>query len=407
MERSSALYDPRRNATPTQLLSAAKHAARLDRIAAAANPDAPLIQIAPPIVQAEPVKIPIFGENQLERRFSFETLVAGRSNALAVTAAKQVAARGRGEPIEFNPLFVHGGAGLGKTHLLQALAWEAGRSRLNAVYIGAEQFMTCFVAAMKGSTVAKFKEALRGLDILIVDDIQIVQGRSAQTEFCYAINALIDSGRQVVIGSDRAPLDLESMDDRSKSRLSGGLVIEVGPLGEEMRAGILRSRAELAKINHPSFSIPPDVVGFLARSISPNGRALESAIVRLVARHRLAEEAVTVEDVEREMRDLVAPRESKRIRIEDIQRIVAKHYNVSRHDMCSSRRTANVVRPRQVAMSLSKTTTLRSLPEIGRRFGGRDHTTVLHAVRKIEAMSLRDAQFAQELESLRIQIMEQ
>lgn len=406
MHGTSTLYDPRKNATPSQLLSAAKHAARLDRIAAAANPDAPLIQLSPTVVQTEPVSRSLFGECQLEHRFTFETFVTGRSNALASAAAKQVAERGRGERIEFNPLFVHSGTGLGKTHLLQSIAWAATASGRNAVYLGAEQFMNSFVSAMRGSTVASLKEALRGLDILVVDDIQLIQGRAAQTEFCYALNALIDAGRQVVIGGDRSPLDLD-LDDRSKSRLSGGLVLEIGPLGEEMRADILRSRAELAKVHHAGFAIPSDVITFLARSLAHNGRSLESAVVRLLARSRLTDELPSIEIVEREMRDLVAPRESKRVRIEDIQRIVARRYNVSRHDMCSSRRTANVVRPRQVAMYLCKTTTLRSLPEIGRRFGGRDHTTVLHAVRKMEALSAKDVALASELDSLRIQIMEQ
>nr|WP_256467862.1 chromosomal replication initiator protein DnaA [Bradyrhizobium sp. 18] len=406
MHGTSTLYDPRKNATPSQLVSAAKHAARLDRIAAAANPDAPLIQLSPPVVRTEPVNRFLFGECQLERRFTFETFVTGRSNALASAAGRQVAERGRGDPIEFNPLFIHSATGLGKTHLLQSIAWAAMDSGRNAVYLGAEQFMNSFVAAMRGSTVASLKEALRGLDVLVVDDIQLIQGRAAQTEFCYALNALIDAGRQVVIGGDRSPLDLE-FDDRSKSRLSGGLVLEMGPLGEEMRTDILRSRAELAKMHNPSFVVPADVITYLSRSLAHNGRTLEGAIVRLLARSRLTDELPSIEIVEREMRDLVAPRESKRVRIEDIQRIVARRYNVSRHDMCSSRRTANVVRPRQVAMYLCKTTTLRSLPEIGRRFGGRDHTAVLHAVRKMEALSAKDVALASELDALRIQIMEQ
>ncbi|WP_354122373.1 chromosomal replication initiator protein DnaA [Bradyrhizobium sp. LA6.12] len=359
------------------------------------------------MVRTEPVNRSLFGPCQLEQRYTFETFVTGRSNALAVAAAKQIAGRGRGEPIEFNPLFIHAGTGLGKTHLLQSIAWEVASGARKAAYLGAEQFMTGFMAAIRGSTIAAFKEALRGLDLLIVDDVQIVQGRPAQSEFCYAVNALIDAGHQVVIGADRSPLDLEVLDDRTRSRLSAGLVLEIGPLGEEMRADILRSRAELAKLHHPSFAVPPDVITYLAKSISHNGRALESAIVRLLARSRLTDEPPSIESVDLEMRDLVAPRESKRIRIEDVQRVVAKHYNVSRHDMCSSRRTANVVRPRQIAMYLCKTTTLKSLPEIGRRFGGRDHTTVLHAVRKMEALSAKDIALAGEFDALRIQIMEQ
>ena len=242
--------------------------------------------------------------------------------------------------------------------------------------------------------------------MLVIDDLQFLQGKSTQVEFCHTLNALIDAGRQVVIAADRPPSDLESLDDRVRSRLAGGLVVEMGSLGEELRLGILKSRVAAARAHHASFDVPDQVLDYLARTITHNGRDLEGAINRLLAHSKLNNQPVTLEMAEREVRDLIRPQEPKRIKIEDIQRVVARQYNVSRSDLLSSRRTANVVRPRQVAMYLAKTLTLRSLPEIGRRFGGRDHTTVLHAVRKIEALVARDTALSEEVESLKRQLQE-
>ncbi len=260
--------------------------------------------------------------------------------------------------------------------------------------------------ALKTQTVLAFKEALRGIDVLVIDDLQFLQGKSTQAEFCHTLNALIDAGRQVVIAADRPPSDLESLDDRVRSRLAGGLVVEMGSLGEELRLGILKSRVAAARAHHATFDVPAPVLDYLARTITHNGRDLEGAINRLLAHSKLNAQPVTLEMAEREVRDLVRPQEPKRIKIEDIQRVVARQYNVSRSDLLSSRRTANVVRPRQVAMYLAKTLTLRSLPEIGRRFGGRDHTTVLHAVRKIEALVAKDVALSEEVESLKRQLQE-
>src|SRR4029077_1194468 len=259
----------------------------------------------------------------------------------------------------------------------------------------------------KTQTALAFKEALRGIDVLVIDDLQFLQGKSTQAEFCHTLNALIDAGRQVVIAADRPPSDLESLDDRVRSRLAGGLVVEMGSLGEEWRLGILRSRVAAARAHHASFDVPELVLEYLSRTITHNGRDLEGAINRLLAHSKLNAQPVTLEMAEREVRDLIRPQEPKRIKIEDIQRVVARQYNVSRSDLLSSRRTANVVRPRQVAMYLAKTLTLRSLPEIGRRFGGRDHTTVLHAVRKIEGLVGHDMARAEEIEILKRQLQEE
>jgi chromosomal replication initiator protein len=349
------------------------------------------------------------GGSPLDGRLTFETFVVGRSNTLALAAAKQVAAAKRSDAVMFNPLYIHAGVGLGKTHLLQAITWAGnavGERKL--LYLTAEKFMYGFVSALRTQTALAFKETLRGIGVLVIDDLQFLQGKSTQAEFCHTLNALIDAGRQVVIASDRPPSELESLDDRVRSRLAGGLVVEMGPLGEELRFEILKARVTAARSHHPSFDVPLPVLGYIAKTVTHNGRDLEGALNRLLAHNKLTGQLVTLEMAEREVRDLIRPQEPKRVKIEDIQRVVARQYNVSRSDLLSSRRTANVVRPRQVAMYLAKTLTLRSLPEIGRRFGGRDHTTVLHAVRKIEGLVTggSDMALAEEIEILKRQLQE-
>ncbi len=347
------------------------------------------------------------GGSPLDPRLTFDSFVTGRSNTLAHAAAKQVAAGRRGDVVMFNPLYIHAGVGLGKTHLLHAVTWSgnAGGER-KVLYLTAEKFMYGFVSALKTQTALAFKEALRGIDVLVIDDLQFLQGKNIQAEFCHTLNALIDAGRQVVIAADRPPTDLETLDDRVRSRLAGGLVVEMGPLGEELRLEILKSRIPAARLHHPGFDVPEPVLHFIAKSVTHNGRDLEGALNRLLAHSKHSGQPVTLEMAEREVRDLIRPQEPKRVKIEDIQRVVARQYNVSRSDLLSSRRTANVVRPRQVAMYLAKTLTLRSLPEIGRRFGGRDHTTVLHAVRKIEGLVGNDTSLADEIELLKRQLQE-
>jgi chromosomal replication initiator protein len=347
------------------------------------------------------------GGSPLDPRLTFDSFVVGRSNTLAHAAAKQVAVARRGDTVMFNPLYIHASVGLGKTHLLQAIAWTGNtQPERKVLYLTAERFMYGFVSALRSQTAIAFKEALRGIDVLVIDDLQFLQGKQTQAEFSHTLNSLIDGGRQVVIAADRPPLDLESLDERVRSRLAGGLVVEMGSLGEELRIEILKTRVALARVHHPGFDVPGPVLSHIAKSVTHNGRDLEGALNRLLAHSKLTGQPVTLDLAEREIRDLIRPQEPKRVKIEDIQRIVARHYNVSRGDLLSSRRTANVVRPRQVAMYLAKTLTLRSLPEIGRRFGGRDHTTVLHAVRKIENLVGNDAALAEEIESLKRQLQE-
>ncbi len=337
----------------------------------------------------------------LDRRLTFSTFQVGRSNQMAFSAVQRVAEPGVGPTSSFCPLYVHSAVGLGKTHLLQAVAHTATSQGRAVIYLTAEKFMYGFVAALQSQTSIAFKERLRAIDLLIFDDAQFLQGKSIQAEFGHALNALLDAGRAVIVAADRPPNDLEALDERVRSRLGVGLCVEIAALDEPLRLKILEVRVAAARALQPSFELSPAVLAFVARSIHSNGRDLEGAVNRLLAHSTLSGAPLTVEAAEIAIRDLIRTHEPKRVKIEDIQKLVANHYSVSRADILSSRRTAVVVKPRQVAMFLAKTLTMRSLPEIGRRFGGRDHTTVLHAVRKIEALSANDGALRDELELLK------
>ncbi len=341
----------------------------------------------------------------LDRRLTLSSFLVGRSNALAHAAAEKVARIEPGAPL-YNPLYIHASVGLGKTHLLQAVAHEVLAGGRRVIYLTADRFMYGFVAALKAQTALAFKERLRGIDLLVIDDVQFLQGKSIQQEFCHTINALIDAGRQVVIAADRPPGDLESLDERVRSRLAGGLVVEMGALDEPLRVKILEARIAAARVHQPGFEVNASVLAYVARVITTNGRDLDGAVNRLLAHTTLSGAPLTVDVAEAAIRDLVRSREPRKVRIEDIQKLVATHYNVSRADILSSRRSAGVVKPRQIAMYLSKQLTLRSLPEIGRRFGGRDHTTVLHAVRKIENAVGADPTLREDIELLKRMLQE-
>ncbi len=341
----------------------------------------------------------------LDRRMSFQSFVVGKSNQLAFAAAERIAAAPAGQS-PYNPLYLHAGVGLGKTHLLQAIAQDARRQGKRVAYFTADRFMYGFVAALKSQTALAFKEKLRGIDLLIVDDVQFIQGKSIQQEFGHTINALLDAGKQIVVAGDRLAGELEALDERLRSRLGGGLVVEVGALDETLRATILSSRLEALQATHPNFRVSPDVVAYVSRVVATNGRDLDGAANRLLAHATLSGQLVTLETAEAAIRDLVRTREPRRVKIEDIQKLVATRYNVSRADILSERRTAAVVKPRQIAMYLSKALTPRSLPEIGRRFGGRDHTTVLHAVRKIEKAISEDRSLHDEVDLLKRMLQE-
>jgi chromosomal replication initiator protein len=343
----------------------------------------------------------------LDRRLIFSNFLVGGSNQLAHSEAQRIAGAGPADPLLYNPLYLHASVGLGKTHLLQAVAHEvATAARRRVIYLTAERFMYGFVAALKAQTAIAFKERLRAIDVLVIDDIQFLQGKSIQQEFCHTLNALIDSRRQIVIAADRPPGDLESLEERVRSRLAGGLCIEIGGLDEALRVKILEARIAAAKLVHQTFEVPAAVVVYVASVIRTNGRDLDGAVNRLLAHAALNGAPHSMETAELAIRDLVRTPDPKKVKIEDIQKLVASHFNVSRSDILSARRTASVVRPRQISMYLSKLLTPRSLPEIGRRFGGRDHTTVLHAVRKITGLVTTDATLSEEIELLKRMLLE-
>ncbi|WP_408015698.1 chromosomal replication initiator protein DnaA [Rhizobium alarense] len=343
---------------------------------------------------------PLFG-SPLDPRYTFDSFVEGASNRVALAAAKTIAEAGAGA-VRFNPLFIHSSVGLGKTHLLQAVALAALSSARTprVVYLTAEYFMWRFATAIRDNDALSLKETLRNIDLLVIDDMQFLQGNSIQNEFCHLLNMLLDSARQVVVAADRAPWELESLDPRVRSRLQGGVAIEMEAPDYEMRLEILKRRLETARQEDATLDIPVEILSHVARNITASGRELEGAFNQLLFR-RTFEPLLTIERVDELLGHLVAAGEPRRVRIEDIQRIVAKHYNISRQELVSNRRTRVVVKPRQVAMYLSKTLTPRSFPEIGRRFGGRDHTTVLHAVRKIEELIAGDTKLSHEIELLK------
>ena len=352
-----------------------------------------------------PANNPVIG-SPLDNRFTFDTFVEGASNRVALAAAKTIAEAGTGS-VRFNPLFIHSSVGLGKTHLLQAIASAASRHARNprVVYLTAEYFMWRFATALRDNDALSFKESLRSIDLLIIDDMQFLQGKSIQHEFCHLLNMLLDSARQVVVAADRAPWELESLDPRVRSRLQGGVAIEIEAPDYNMRLGMLRQKTAEAQTDDASFEIDDEILQHVARMITASGRELEGAFNQLLFR-RSFEPNLSVDRVDELLGHLVGSGEPKRVRIEDIQRVVARHYNVSKQELVSNRRTRVIVKPRQIAMYLAKTMTPRSFPEIGRRFGGRDHTTVLHAVRKIEDLIGADTKLGHEVELLKRLILE-
>ncbi len=344
-----------------------------------------------------------FEGSPLDPRLSFASFVVGNSNKLAHAAAKQVAHASSSPQSPFNPLFLHGNVGLGKTHLLHAIAWEVKQQNPEAevLYLTAERFMSGFVQALRARDALAFKEKLRNIDILVIDDMEFLQGPTIQQEFCHTLNSLIDGGRQVVVAADRAPTHLDKLDMRMRSRLGGGLVAEMKTMDYELRHKILEKRAQEACAETAGLEVSDTVLAFLAERLTESGRELEGAVHRLRASYQLTDEPVTIAGAEQIVRDLMRGTEPRRVRIDDILRTVSKHYGVNRGDLLSGRRNRSIVRPRQIGMYLAKLLTSRSLPEIGRRFGNRDHTTVLHAIRKIEQLMTDDNQLREEIELLK------
>jgi chromosomal replication initiator protein len=343
----------------------------------------------------------------LDPRYTFASFIEGPSNRVAFAAARAVA-ESQSSAVRFNPLFLHATVGLGKTHLLQAIAAESIKQnpKSRVVYLTAEYFMWRFATAIRDNNALTLKEQLRDIDLLIIDDMQFLQGKSIQHEFCHLINMLLDSAKQVVVAADRPPSELESLEPRVRSRLNGGVALEMSAPDFAMRLGMLKLRLAAATAEGTPLDISEEVLNHVARTVTGSGRELEGAFNQLLFRQSF-EPQITVDRIDEILGHIYRTGEPKRVRIEDIQRIVARHYNVSKTELLSNRRTRTIVKPRQIAMYLAKVMTPRSLPEIGRRFGGRDHTTVLHAVRKIEDLSGNDNTLAQELELLRRLINEQ
>ena len=336
----------------------------------------------------------------LDKRFTFDSFVVGKPNELAHAAARRVA---ESDSVSFNPLFLYGGVGLGKTHLMHAIAWKvrAQRKQFKILYLSAEQFMYRFVQALRFKDMHGFKQLFRSVDMLMVDDVQFIAGKeSTQDEFFHTFNALIDQGKHIVISADRAPGEIDGLEERIKSRLAWGLVVDLHPTDYELRLGILQAKIELHSKYHPEVVISDGILEFLAHRISSNVRVLEGALTRLFAFASLVGKEIDMDMVQECLADILRVSDRK-VTIEEIIRKVADHYNLRMTDLMSARRSRSVARPRQVAMFLSKMLTSKSLPEIGRRFGGRDHTTVIHAVRKIEELKFVDAQLSEEVEILR------
>jgi chromosomal replication initiator protein len=339
----------------------------------------------------------------LDPRYTFDSFVVGASNRMAHAGATQVAETVLADIPGYNPLYIHSAVGLGKSHLLQAIAWEVKRRAPTAqvLYLTAERFRYQFVEALRSSDPLAFKERFRNIHMLLIDDLEFLQGERTEQEFDHIINALLDGGKQVVVASARAPNQIERLNERMRSRLQRGLVTELTPLDHELRLKVLEKRLAEKRAADPSFTLSRDVVDLLAQRLTENGRELEGAITRLYATWQYMRTPITFDIAETVIRDLVQNLEPRRIKIEDILRIISRHYGVSKGDLLSQRRHRSVVWPRQIGMYLAKHLTARSLPEIGRRFGGRDHTTVLHAIRKIEGEITKNPHLGDELEELK------
>ena len=372
---------------------------------------------APPVLIDEPLPtrrssapLSLSGErgSPLDSGQTFESYFIGGSNRLAHAAALRVAEAAPGTPVSFNPLFVHSAAGLGKTHLLNAIAWRIRHTQPDrrVLYITAERFMYHFIGALKQRDTIAFKDYFQSIDVLLIDDFQFLQGKTMQQEFCHTFNSLVDSKRQVIIAADVPPAQLDTIDQRMRSRLMGGLVVDIELPDLELRRQILANRLESARRDYPAIQMSSDVLEFIANTCAGGGRELEGALNKMIAHHQLSHAPVTLDLAAMVLRDMAQNPDQGRVKIEDILKVIGRHYNVPRADLLSARRSRAVVVPRQIGMYLAKKLTPRSLPEIGRRFGGRDHSTVLHAVRKIEDQMRTDDRLAREV-ALLIRLIEQ
>ncbi len=386
----------------TLIRNSGNHVTRLDFVVSAAPVSGGTLATRP---KSDSPRGPAAGDDVLQGtvldpKLSFDNFVVGKPNELAHAAARRVAEAG---PVTFNPLFLYGGVGLGKTHLMQAIAWELTEKRpdLQVLYLSAEKFMYRFVQALRDREIMDFKNIFRSVDVLMVDDVQFIAGKeSTQEEFFHTFNALVDQNKQIVISADRAPGEIKDLEARISSRMQCGLVVDLHPTNYELRLGILQRKAAHFAQSYGSVTIGDGIFEFLAHRISNNVRVLEGALQRLFAFSSLIGQEITMDMVQDCLSDILRSSE-RRVTVEEIQRKVADHFNIRLSDMLGPKRTRTIARPRQIAMYLSKEMTSRSLPEIGRRFGGRDHTTILHGVRKVEEIRAVDSQLNEDLELLR------
>ncbi|MDT7952536.1 MAG: chromosomal replication initiator protein DnaA [Acetobacteraceae bacterium] len=375
---------------------------RVGSVVTITRPEAPAAE-PPPQPAAEPKEPPDEpfysreGATPLDQRFSFEQFVVGKPNEFAYACARRVAERPSSPG--FNPLFLYGGVGLGKTHLMHAIGLELVRRdgpAISVKYMSAEKFMYRFIAAIRSQSTMEFKGELRGVDVLMIDDLQFLIGKdNTQEEFFHTFNALVDAGKQIIVSADKSPSDLSGIEDRLRTRLGWGMVADLHATTYELRLSILESKAATA-----AGPVPSKVLEFLAHKITGNIRELEGSLNRLVAHADLVGRPITLESAQEVLQDVLKAHD-RRVTIEEIQRKVAEHWSMRLTDMTSARRARAVARPRQVAMYLAKQLTSRSLPEIGRKFGNRDHTTVMHAVARVAELMEQDSEFQERVELLR------
>ncbi len=352
---------------------------------------APMVLAAPAAVVAAPVPLsappvaaaaPVGAERPLlDPRLNFGRFVVDPSNMVALNAARALAERG---PVRFSPLFLHGGTGQGKTHLLNAIAHDflAAHPGARVMLLSAERFMFEFVAAMRSRDTFAFKAKLRGCDLLLIDDLQFIAGKDVtQDEFFHTINEIITAGKRLVIAADRAPQALDGVESRIIGRLGSGLVVDIRPSSPELRREVLSRRVA----DTPDLRVPDDVLDLLATRMTSNIRELEGALTRVTAYAMLTGATIDLEFATQTLGDMLRGHQ-RRVTIDQIQKLVCEHFELKPIDLISARRARAVARPRQIAMYLAKRLTTRSLPEIGRKFGGRDHSTVIHAVRRIEGL---------------------
>ena len=334
------------------------------------------------------------GISVLDKKFTFKNFVVGKPNEFAYAAALRIA---ESDVPAYNPLFLYGGVGLGKTHLMHAIAWRIKEifPEKKVIYISAEKFMYLFIRSLRYKDAMSFKELFRTVDVLMIDDVQFIGGKdTTQEEFFHTFNELVDNNRQIILSADKSPSNLDGVEDRLKSRLGWGLVADIHPTNYELRLGILQSKTKRHKVK-----ISDKVLEFLAMKISSNIRELEGALNRIVAHATLVGREITIDVAKEDLNDILRSNE-KYITIDFIQRKVCEFYNIKLSDLNAAKRQKTIATARQVAMYLCKQLTTKSLPDIGQNFGGRDHSTVIHAVKKIKERISIDREFATDLEIL-------